>query len=146
MNTIDCLDLSYPDLHFLSYLVAHDMMVYHRKYFSSLEPALLSPLKNTVPLFHLDFTQDGGYSNIGLVDAMKGKSPLPFPAGHALHKDWLLTFSKPSKGKLDVPVLITTPRGARGTAQIMTAIVHLSLLTERRYQTEGVEIRWLHCK
>lgn len=141
--------MSYPDLKFLSFVVAYDMMVHHKAYVSSIDPNHEVLRKSSSPLCQLDyFILNGSFSDISLVDATKDQTRIPpFPVGNALRKDWFRLFTSNAL-RAEMPVVIILPPGRSGSSQVMTATVDpcLSDISNRQDPTQGVGIRWLHCK
>lgn len=134
--------MSYPDLEFLSFLVVYDMQVQHCEYISSADVKDRAALPGSVPIFFLDYIKllDCA-SSIDLLDA-NDKTWFPFSADKNLYKEWHQLLSAPRHA---VPRFLVAriPRGAKGTAQMMTGAVALS--QGGVGQDSLIGIRWLHC-
>ena len=139
---LDCLDLSYPNLHFLSLLVARDMEIWHkagmhREFKDTYAIAHRSGTRST-PLIHRNFIHlTDQASGIEYLDAQYLMDACPFSDSPALHEVWRRSLHALEAGAL--PLLVTIPRGAKDTAQIMTASAHV-------LKGGGVGLRWLHCQ
>lgn len=102
-------DLSYPNLNFLSFHAIHDMMVRHGDNISSLQD---DSSVCQLPLFFLNFVNVGG-SSMKVVDAKENSalSLLPFSADNPLYNDWCQLIQ--SLGTA-MPFLVVVPRGPTG--------------------------------
>lgn len=138
--------MSYPNLHFLSYLVAYDMVVHHRKQIAPIESESFG---DAIPLFFLSYVKlVECVSTCDIIDAREKQAFIPFYIGHPLYKEWRHPFEG-AKGDV-LPFLVAIPRGGNGNFQVMTASVHISDFNNFETGTQdsipSVGIRWLHCK
>lgn len=136
-----CVDLSFPNLHYLAYLVSSDMQARHVPYMSSSVEAHAA-LPGSVPFFFMDYTKVWkGASTMVLMDAKDKKPWFPLSDDDNLFKEWRRLLARP---KLWAQLLVAIPRGAKDTAQMMTAGLMLS--GESAGQEPRIAIRWLHCQ
>ncbi|KZP21558.1 hypothetical protein FIBSPDRAFT_860503 [Athelia psychrophila] len=70
------------------------------------------------------------------MDANDRSCQFPFLDNNFLYNEWCRLFDVPSEV---LPVLVAIPRGASGTAQVMTALMY-------ELDDNVVGIRWLHCQ
>ncbi|KZP13983.1 hypothetical protein FIBSPDRAFT_935996 [Athelia psychrophila] len=140
-----CVDLSYPNLNFLSYLVVFDLVAHHGKMIASLSPAFYERKQ----FFFLNYVKVGGStSSMELVDLNERPSFLPFSSDNTLYDEWCQLFHA-LEGAM--PFLVAIPQGGLGAVQVMTATVHIMDYGESTSPgtgdpTEALNIRWLHCK
>ncbi|KZP08661.1 hypothetical protein FIBSPDRAFT_255376 [Athelia psychrophila] len=131
-------DMSYPNLHFLSYRVAYDMSVQHEAYISS------TLTQNPSPAFYLNYVRlSNDLSNITRMDTKEladvtvgNRSSYPVSPEDMLQKAWHQLSAAPGEA---IPVLVAIPRGANDSSQMMIATVVLSS------SPETVGIRWFYC-
>ncbi|KZP26289.1 hypothetical protein FIBSPDRAFT_854917 [Athelia psychrophila] len=134
---IGCVDLSYPNLHYLSYLVATDMEARHLPYMAR------AALPGAVPFFFLDYAKfSNGASGIILMDANDKKPWFPLSDDGNLSNEWRRLLVGPKE--LVPRLLVAIPRGAKDTAQMMTAAVVLAQSSAS--QNPMIGLRWFHCQ
>lgn len=145
----DCVAVSYPDLHFLSYLVAYDMAVHHRECIALIEAHSLGDA-SIMPFCLLNYVKLGEFgSKMSSIDAKKRQPYLPFSVDHPLYEEWCQSSSTLETGGL--PTLVLIPRGGVNVkAQVMTASVHVSCSHNfgslpTQDSAHFIGIRWLHC-
>lgn len=131
---VGCVDLSYPNLDFLSYLVIYDMSAHFCTHYA------------TWPLLFLQYNRlKGSTPSVNVMDKDRREEAFPFSNDNALYEEWWQLLVA---GRGAYPILVAIPRGANGAVQLMTRIVqNLSSDSGRpvQEQTEFVGIRWLHC-
>ena len=140
-GAIDCVDLSYPSLHFLSYLAINDIKTHHAKYVARCrdlthekDPRLP---ENFLPMVFLNFVRaDNGASGIRCIDANSRMNIFPFLDDEVLYSQWHQSLEGPAEV---LRVLVALPRGECGTFQIMTALVHT-------LGDGDLGIQWLYCQ
>lgn len=137
---IDCVDLSYPNLHYLSHLVAFDMEARHLARISSVRGCVAQP--GTVPFFFLDYIErPEGASSMNVLDANDKKRCFPFSDDDSLYQEWRKLLVVPKYQLLRL--LVAIPRGPLNDgAQMMTAAV--TLTNGGAGQSPNFGIRWLH--
>ncbi|KZP21690.1 hypothetical protein FIBSPDRAFT_953453 [Athelia psychrophila] len=133
----DCVDLSFPNLHFLSHLIAFDTETRHLAYIASVKARVA--LSGSVQFFFLDYVNlSGGASSINVMDADDKKPWFPFSDGDNLYQEWRQLLAAPNE---QLPrLLVAIPRGA----QMMTAAIVLT--NGGASQNPTIGIRWLHCQ
>lgn len=138
-----CVDLSYPNLHYISYIVAHDMEVHHSQFLASLDVRFRATLPGSVSYILLDYVKlSNCASSIHFLDANDKKPWFPFSDDDNLYQKWRQLLVVP---KDQVPrLLVAIPRGGNSATQIMTATVVLMKSGTGKNMTVG--IRWLHCQ
>ncbi|KZP27917.1 hypothetical protein FIBSPDRAFT_927887 [Athelia psychrophila] len=132
--TVNCVDLSYPNLNFLSYLVIHDMSAHFCTHHV------------TWPLLFLQYDQlKGSTPSVNGMGKDRREEAFPFANDNALYEEWWQLLVA---GRGAYPILVAIPQGAIDAVQLMTGIVqNLSSDSGRpvQEQTELMGIRWLHC-
>lgn len=138
--------MSYPDLHFLSFLVAYDMTMHHRKRIAPIESP---PFGDGIPFVLLSYVKlVESVPSCHICDTKDEQPFLPFSIDHPLYKKWRHPFEE-AEGDT-IPVLVAIPRGRSGNFQIMTASAYISDFHDFETGTQDLMrsagIRWLHCK
>ena len=129
------MNLSYPNLQFLSHLVAFDVTVQHEASIAS------SVAEISIPYVFLDYIQLKGSASIKVMSA-RGR----FVTKALLQTEWCKMVKK---FKQAVPVVVAIACGASGAIQFLTGTVHL---LRTRYTDPTVDtvdmsgVRWLHCE
>ncbi|KZP21663.1 hypothetical protein FIBSPDRAFT_1043970 [Athelia psychrophila] len=138
----DCVDLSYPNLHYLSHLIAFDTEARHLADIASVKARAALP--GSVPFILLNYVEFlESASSIKVMDANRKKPWFPLSDDDSLYQEWRQILAVP---KEQLPrLLVAIPRGAYNDgAQMMTAAI--ALTNGGTGQNPTIGIRWLHCQ
>lgn len=125
------------------------MVAKHSSYIASVGDT--SVMRNSLPFYFINYVKLGGFvSSIELMNANERKPFFPLSGDNALYKRWCQLLVLPREA---LAILVAIPRGANGTAQLMTATVHMLGSAAARVAgriagdpTRSVGLRWIHCQ
>lgn len=100
-------------------------------------------LPGSVPFHFLDYVKiSAGASTIQLLDANNKQPWFPFSDEDDLYEVWRRSLAELKECFL--PLLVAIPRGAKGDAQMMTAV--MMMVPSGAGQDPDVGIHWVHCQ